>query len=158
MKNQGFVPNEKDEKGNKGNENQNVYDYYGNNYFNPWFRQFENNQKVEGTQTKEDKNEINNQQAPPGYSQMNSQNPQPYDPWGIGFGGYGYGFPPYGMPHGGFGYGNNQPPMQPNQPAPHQSESPQQGQNEREYYDMPYYDPYFGYNYQFGQNQDTKKP
>ena len=160
MRNQGFIPKEKDEKVSKMNDNQNVYDYYGNNYFNPWFRQFENNQKKEEGQTKD-------QQAPPGFSQINNQNDSqnppgrpPFDPWGMGYGGFGYGYPPYGFPHGGFGYGFNQPPMQPNQPAPQQNapqqnDTPQQGQND---YDMPYYDPYFGYNYQFGQNQESKKP
>ena len=81
----------------------------------------------------------------------------------MGYGGFGYGWPPYHHPHGGFGYGNDQPPYQQNeQPQPQQqNEPPQQGPEEGGFYDMPYYDPYFGFNYQFGQNQqsnDTKKP
>ena len=173
MQNQGFIPKGKDEKGEKPKnmtENQNVYDYYGNNYFNPWFRHFNNNQnqKKEGNQTNEGpKNEISNNPQAPNASQMNNNMEYPqwqyqHDPWGMGyggFGGFGYGWPPFGFGRhfqGGFGYGNNQPQNQPQQPPQ------QQDQGEGNDYDMPYYDPYFGYNYQFGQNQggskDTKKP
>ena len=172
MQNQGFVPKVKDEKEDKNkmmNDNQNVYNYYGCHYFNPWFKKFDQNQNNEVPKPKEEKNEINNQNPQMNYQmgggyEYPSQYQQQYDPWGIGYGGfgYGYGFPPYGFnhPHGGYGQGNEQPP---NQPAPPQNEPQQQEQGEGErYFDMPFYDPYFGYNYQFGQNQggnnDTKKP
>ena len=160
MKNQGFIPQEKGEKADKNiNENQNVYDYYGNNYFNPWFRQFKNNQKE--PKTKEGTNEITNQPAPSSSgeinNQMGQQYPPPYDPWGMGYGGFGFGWPPFSMPHhGGFGYGNDQQPYQPNVPPQQQNQPPQQEENGEEGgFDMPFYDPYFGYNYQFGQNQQT---
>ena len=140
-------------------ENQNVYDYYGKNYFNPWFRKFQEKKE----KTNDGNNEINNQETP-SRQQMNNKmgnnNPQQwpqFDPWGIGYGGQGYGWPPYGFHQndGGFGYGHNQPQ---NQPAPPQNQSPQQGEREGGFYDMPYYDPYFGFNYKFGQNQGDKKP
>jgi len=114
-------------------------------------------------------NEINNQPAP-SHSQYNEQNNygypqqyQGYDPWGIGYGGfgYGYGWPPYQhQPSAGFGYGYDQQPHQQNEPPQQQNEPPQQGPEEGGFYDMPYYDPYFGYNYQFGGNQQSndKKP
>ena len=159
MQNQGFIPKGKDEK--NMNENQNVYDYYGKNYFNPWFREFQNKKE----KTNDGKNEINNQESPNNQqtnNQMGYNNPQQwpqFDPWGIGYGGqgYGYGWPPFGFHQndGGFGYGHNQPQ---NQPAPPQNQSPQQGEGEGGFYDMPFYDPYFGFNYQFDQNQGDKKP
>ena len=173
MQNQGFIPKAKDQKDDKNKimrDNQNVYNYYGAHYFNPWFKRMENNKKTGEPKYKEEKNEITNQ---PGegsqYQQMNypmggpSQRQQQFDPWGIGYGGFGYGFPPYGFHHqggNGHGYGQHQ-----NQSSPPPNEPQQQEQGEGEgngYFDMPYYDPYFGYNYQFGQNQGgnntTKKP
>ena len=89
----------------------------------------------------------------------------------MGFGGFGFGWPPHGFRrhhhHGGFGYGHNQQPNQPHGNAPPQNQQNSQPQQEQDQegeqiYDMPYYDPYFGYNYQFGNNQgesnNTKKP
>ena len=88
MKNQGFFPkgkNEKEEKNNNMNTNQNVYDYYGHHFFNPWFRKFH---KKEG-ETNDGKNEINNNQNASNTQQENNQmgyNNWQFDPWGIGYG------------------------------------------------------------------------
>ena len=177
MQNQGFNPkgnNDKDNKQKNTNENQNVYDYYGNNYFKPWFR---HHHKKDGNQAKDaPKNENKDTPQAPNASEANN-NPNQWqnDPWGMGFGGFGFGWPPFGFRrhhhHGGFGYGHNQQPNQPHGNAPPQNQQnsqPQQVQEQEQdkegeqIYDMPYYDPYFGYNYQFGNNQgesnNTKKP
>ena len=151
MQNQGFIPKGKNDYNEKMKQEENVYDYYGNNYFNPWIKNFENNQKYEKPNTTEkgENNIINNKEEAPSISNISYDNNeyQQYDPYG--YGGYGYGYPPYGFPHGGFGYGFGQQ-QGPHNPPP-QEQPPQQPSEE--FYDMPFYDPYFGYNYQFGQNQ-----
>ncbi len=161
MQNKGFIPkvnNGKDNKQKKTTEDQDVYDYYGNNYFNPWFKHYH---KKDGNQSKETpKNEIKDTPQAPNVSETNNdQNPWQNDPWGMGFGGFGFGLPPFGFRrhhHGGFGYGHNQQPNQPHGNEPQQAQQnsqPQQEQEGEQIYDMPYYDPYFGYNYQFDKNQ-----
>ena len=164
MQNQGFVPHggQKTDGGEMQQE-QNVYDYYGNNYFNPWMKKF--GPKHEGKDKGKDKgttddgniNNIGNQgQAPPS-SNNNGNNeyqqwPQ-YGPWNYGYGGgFGYGWPPY---QGGYDYGNGQPPSS-NNPPP-QEQPPQQSNQGGNFEEMPFYDPYFGYNYQFGPNQGGEK-
>ena len=163
--------NDKTDNGEKMKQEENVYDYYGYNYFRPWMRRFapQNKEKDKDKEKEkpEDNNKINNIGAPSSPNMNNpygnndySQWPQ-YGPWNYGYGGFGFGWPPYG--HGGFGYGYGQPPY-PHNPQP-QEQSPQEQppENEGNFEDMPFYDPYFGYNYQFGQNQgennnNNKKP
>ena len=180
MNNQGFMPksdgkNEKTDNGEKMKQEENVYDYYGYNYFSPWMRRFGPQNQEKPQEKPEEKPENNNKisnEGAPSYPNMNnpygnndySQWGQ-YGPWNYGYGGgFGFGWPPYG--HGGFGYGNGQPPY-PNNPPPQeqppQEQPPENFNNEGNFEDMPFYDPYFGYNYQFGQNQgennnNTKKP
>ena len=67
MQNQGFVPNgegkgEKTDSGEKMKQEENVYDYYGYNYFRPWMRRFapqnkEKDKEKEKEKTNEEKNE-----------------------------------------------------------------------------------------------------
>ena len=124
------------------NTNQNVYDYYGHHFFNPWFRKFH---KKEG-ETNDGKNEINNNQNASNTQQENNQmgyNNWQFDPWCLGYGGQGYG---WNQEEGGFGYGHNQPQNQTNQPAPPQNQAPQQGENEGGFYDMPYCSLFFEQN------------
>ena len=164
MQNQGFIPKgegkgEKTDTGEKMKQEENVYDYYGYNYFGPWIRKFIPQKKEKD---KDKDNKINDKGEAPSYSPMDYNNQYPhypsFGPWNYGYGGgygygYGYGYPPYS---GGYGQGFGQP-----QGPPPQEQPPQQSSEEGQFDDMPFYDPYFGYNYQFGQNQggeNNKKP
>ena len=93
MQNQGFIPKGKNDYNEKMKQEENVYDYYGNNYFNPWIKNFENNQKYEKPNTTEkgENNIINNKEEAPSISNISYDNNeyQQYDPYG--YGGYGYG-------------------------------------------------------------------